>query len=139
MSKTAEKILAVARTVFAEKGYNGTHMDEFNKGISLIMSNTEKGRAICGKLTDRMYLIQTEVSYAFNGNNMQLEKPVQANKKKRQLYGDVNKVGIQVALAKALGFWRLLLMYYGWCKNTFKAYLPQKVYRWMVLLKHSLR
>ena len=113
--------------------------DEFNKGISLIMSNTEKGRAICGKLTDRMYLIQTEVSYAFNGNNMQLEKPVQANKKKRQLYSDVNKVGIQLALAKALGFRRLLLMYYGWCKNTFKAYLPQKVYRWIVLLKHTLR
>ena len=27
-SKTAEKILAVARKVFAEHGYNGTHMDE---------------------------------------------------------------------------------------------------------------
>lgn len=28
LSKTAEKILTVARSVFAEKGYNGTHMDE---------------------------------------------------------------------------------------------------------------
>jgi len=28
LSKTAEKILSVARAVFAEKGYNGTHMDE---------------------------------------------------------------------------------------------------------------
>lgn len=28
LGKTAEKILAVARRVFAEHGYNGTHMDE---------------------------------------------------------------------------------------------------------------
>ena len=28
LSKTAEKILTVARAVFAEHGYNGAHMDE---------------------------------------------------------------------------------------------------------------
>jgi TetR/AcrR family transcriptional regulator len=28
LNKTAEKILTAARTVFAEKGYNGTHVDE---------------------------------------------------------------------------------------------------------------
>lgn len=113
--------------------------DESHKGISLILSNTEKGRAICGKLSDRMCLVQTELSYAFNGKNMQLEKPVQANKKKRQLYSDVNKMGVHLALAKVLGFRNLLLMYYGCCKNGVKAYLPPKVYRWMVLRKRLLR
>jgi AcrR family transcriptional regulator len=28
LNKTAEKILTAARAVFAEKGYNGTHVDE---------------------------------------------------------------------------------------------------------------
>jgi len=112
--------------------------DQFYKGISLILSNTKKGHAICGKLSERMCLVQTELSYAFNGSNEQLEKPVQANKNK-QLYSDVKKMGVQLALVKALGLRSLLLMYYGWCKNRVKAYLPQKVYEWMVSLKRALR
>ena len=112
--------------------------DQFYKGISLILSNTKKGHAICGKLSERMCLVQTELSYAFNGSNEQLEKPVQANKNK-QLYSDVKKMGVQLALVKAHGLRSLLLMYYGWCKNRVKAYLPQKVYEWMVSLKRALR
>jgi coenzyme F420-reducing hydrogenase beta subunit len=113
--------------------------DQFHKGISLILSNTEKGRAICGKLSDRMCLVQTELSYAFNGGNAQLEKPVQVNKKKLQLYSDVKRLGVQLALARALGLRNLLLMYYGCCKNWVKGYLSKEVYMWMVFLKRSLR
>jgi len=113
--------------------------DESRKGISLILSNTEKGRAMCWKLLDRMHMVQTELSYAFNGKNMQLEKPVQANKKKRQLYSDVSKMGIQMALADAIGFKNLIGIYYGWCINRVKAYLPSKVYGALVLLKRAIR
>ena len=35
LSKTAEKILSAARAVFAEKGYNGTHMDEIAERASV--------------------------------------------------------------------------------------------------------
>jgi hypothetical protein len=110
---------------------------QFHKGISLVMSNTEKGNKVCEKLTERMNLIQTELSYAFNGKNMQLKKPVQPNKRKKPLYEDVKKMGIKIALIKALGLKSLILIHYGWCINMVKAYLPKKIYEWIVDLKHN--
>lgn len=111
---------------------------QFNKGISLILSNSDKGQAICRKLSKRMYLVETELSYAFNGRNAQLEKPVQVNNKNRRLYANVQKIGVIFALAKALGSRKLLSMHYGWIKNSVKAHLPKEVYRWMVFIKRSL-
>ena len=112
--------------------------DEFHRGISLILSNTEKGRRMCEQLTDNMCMVETEVSYAFSGRNVQFERPVEANEKKRQLYKDVKEIGVPLALAKGLGLRYLSLMYYRWCISRVKASLPKQVYRWMVFLKHSL-
>jgi len=113
--------------------------DQFHRGISLILSNTEKGHVICRKLSYRMCLVQTELEYAFNGINVQLEKPLPTNIKNRQLYRDVKKEGVQLALLKALGLRNLLVMYFRWCMNMVKSYLPKEVYGWMVFLKRSLR
>ena len=112
--------------------------DEFHKGISLILSNTEKGRHMCEQLTDNMCMVETEDLYAFNGRNAQLLRPVEANKQKRQLYRDVKEIGVQLALAKGLGLRYLILMYCRWCMSRVKASLPKRVYGWMVFLKHSL-
>jgi len=112
--------------------------DQYPKGISLILSNTEKGHVICQELLDRIHLVKTELLYAFNGKNKQFEIPVSAKKSSQQLYNDVKKIGVQLALAKALGLRTLLLMYYGWCKVRMKAYLPKTIYRWMVFFKRSL-
>lgn len=111
--------------------------DEFHSGISLILSNTEKGHQMCKQLTDNMCLVETEISYAFDGRNVQLERPVEANKKKRQLYKDVKEIGVHMALAKGLGLRYLILMYCRWCINIAKAYLPKRVYGSMVFLKRS--
>lgn len=111
--------------------------DEFHRGISLILSNTEKGHLICEQLTDNMCMAKTDVSYAFNGRNVQLERPVEANKKKRQFYKDVKEIGVHMALAKGLGLRYLILMYCRWCINIVKAYLPKRVYGSMVFLKRS--
>jgi hypothetical protein len=46
-----------------------------------------------------------------NGINKQLEKPIEANKKKVPLYSDVNKWGFSWHWIKALGFRKLLLLY----------------------------
>lgn len=112
--------------------------DEAQKGISLILGNTEKGHVFCETLSGKMHLIRTEVAYAFNGINKQLEKPVQSHKKKQQFQNDLKKLGMPLALAKALGLRYMLLMYYEWCVRRVKAYLPSNIYRWMVKFKRML-
>jgi len=112
--------------------------NQSRKGISLILGNTPKGRAICRNLSEKMHLVQTEIAHAFNGINKQLEKPVQSNKNKLRLYGDIDKLGIQLALARAIGIKSLLEIYYGWFINRIKAYLPVKIYRTMVLIKRTI-
>ena len=112
--------------------------DEFHRGISLILSNTEKGRHICEQLADNMCMVETEVSYAFNGRNVQLERPIEANERRRQLFRDVKNIGVHLALAKGLGFRYLIVMYCRWCISRVKASLPKRVYGWTVFLKRSL-
>ena len=111
--------------------------EQFSKGISLVLSNTEKGHALCEKLSHTMCLVETKIMYAFNGRNAQLERPVHGNQKKQQFYKDAKKIGIKLALVRSLGFKSLLLMRCGWCKNIIKAYLPKEIYGWMVSLKRS--
>jgi hypothetical protein len=93
---------------------------------------------MCEQLTDNMCIVETEVSYAFNGRNVQLERPVEANEKKQQLYKDVKEIGVQLALAKGLGLRYLILMYCLWCISRVKASLPKRVYGWIVFLKRWL-
>ena len=111
---------------------------EFHRGISLILSNTEKGRHVCEQLANNMCMVETEVSYAFNGINVQLERPIEANDKRQQLFRDVKVIGVHLALAKGLGLRYLILMYFRWWINRMKAFLPKRVYGWMVSLKRSL-
>lgn len=108
---------------------------EFHKGISLLLSSTEKGHEVCKNLSASMHTVETQVSYAFNGRNAQLEKPVAANAKKGQLYSDVRKVGVHLALVRGLGLRTVLLMYRRQCANGAKACLPKRLYGWMVSLK----
>jgi coenzyme F420-reducing hydrogenase beta subunit len=112
--------------------------NEFHRGISLILSNTEKGRQMCEQLTNKMFITETEVSYAFNGKNAQLERPVKANERKEQLYENVEEIGVMLALAKGLGLRYLTALYYKCFINKVKASLPKRMYGWMVTLKHSL-
>lgn len=111
---------------------------ELSKGLSLILANTKKGRLLCGKLTGNMNIVETEVSYAFNGNNKQLEKPIEATRKKIDFYQNVLEDGVILALLKGLGVRSLVTMYYRCAFTSVKAYLPQRVYRLMVFLKRSL-
>lgn len=112
--------------------------DELSRGISLILANTEKGSHFINQLTDKMYIVETDISYALTGKNMQLEKPVEVNEKKRDLYQNVLENGVQITLLRKLGIRYLIRMYLRWCLSNFKAYLPKKIYGWMVSLKRSL-
>jgi coenzyme F420-reducing hydrogenase beta subunit len=113
--------------------------NESQKGISLILCNTPKGLAICENLSEKMHLVPTKLTHAFNGINKQIERPVQANKNKQRLYSDVDKIGVRLVLARAIGLQNLIMIYYGWCINRVKAYLPSKVYGALVFLKRAIR
>jgi hypothetical protein len=113
--------------------------DESQRGVSLILANTERGRAVCQRLTERMQLTATELTYARNGTNRQLESPVGPNEKKRRLYDDIAASGITAALARALGFGELVSMRYRWFMNRLKGHMPLTLYRPLVLLKRAFR
>lgn len=109
---------------------------EFHKGISLILANSEKGLTLCKyRLSDRMTMVETDVSYAFNGINRQLEQPVAAHKRKQQFYSDVARVGVRKALANGLGMKYLILLYFRCLLRSIIAVLPRRAYKCMVFLK----
>lgn len=111
---------------------------ETSKGISLILANTKKGNFACDKLVNRMHLVPTKLSYAFNKRNEQLSNPVAAYSNKKRLQNDVNRFGAPVALARALGAGYLISMFYGWVIMRIKGYLPSRLYKAMVSIKRNL-
>ncbi|MGB3209079.1 MAG: Coenzyme F420 hydrogenase/dehydrogenase, beta subunit C-terminal domain [Desulforhopalus sp.] len=108
---------------------------EFYKGISLILSNTEKGHLICNKLSKVMTLTETDVSWALNGKNAQLIKPVSGNINKKQFFVDSKTMPIRLALLKGIGLKDIFLLYLGAFKSSIKANLPRVIYNWLLSLR----
>lgn len=101
--------------------------DEFSKGISLILTNSRKGREIVNKLTEKMELYGVDITIALNGKNEQLDKPISKNRNKKQFYGDLNNLPIELALIKGIGIRSYLKLLVGRLKNGIKMILPKKI------------
>jgi len=108
--------------------------EEFFKGISLLIANTEKGKEACDNLSEKMYLQQVDISHAVNGKNQQLITPVKSNKKKIQFHRDLKKMPVELALIKGVGLKNYLHFFKISLKNSIKMIIPKKLYELLIKL-----
>lgn len=108
--------------------------EEFHKGISMLITNTEKGKLLCSELPKKMQLVKTEMSYALNGSNLQLTTPVHVNNKKKQFYIDVNKMPVELALIKGMGVKSYVVLRVRVMKSKLQIITP----RWVIDFKNRL-
>lgn len=101
--------------------------EESKKGISMVIANSEKGRIISNKLSQSMFLKQVDVSYALNGKNQQLIRPVKENKHKKEFYQNALSMSLRISLFKAIGIKKCLLMFTGMIKNRIKIIVPESI------------
>lgn len=99
--------------------------EESDKGISLILANSHKGKVIGTKLMKKMHLQQIDVSAALNGKNQQLTCPVKKNQMKTQFCRDSQIMPMELALLKNIGLSNYMNIVTNMVKNRIKIFMPK--------------
>lgn len=79
---------------------------EENKGISLMMINTDKGQYILEKISSFIFLEERSLKEAVEGNS-QLQHPSEPHKNRSMFLENYKKIGYKESLAKALEYYSL--------------------------------
>lgn len=72
-----------------------------NKGVSLILINSEKGRAIFNNISMNLDIIKTDLEYAIL-NNPCIVKPVNYNKRRNNFFKKINSTQLETNIQKNL-------------------------------------
>ena len=99
--------------------------EESDKGISLLLINSGKGKDILSRMKERMSLHPIDIAAALNGKNQQLVRPVMKHPLKLQFYRDASSMSMESALVKCIGVKNYFKLVVGMIKNRIKIILPK--------------
>lgn len=72
-----------------------------NKGVSLVITNTDMGEKCLEKMKDKMYVIETNKEHAIN-HNICIVKSVKRNKNRDKFFENLDKIDIEKNIEKSI-------------------------------------